>query len=148
MLESLNFWHWGIGALVLMSVEMLLPGFYLLWIGIAAAVVALLMLLWPGLPFELQLLLFAITSVVSVVAWRAWRNRHPVTSDQPNLNERANQYVGRVYSLDAAIVNGAGKVRVGDSVWKVVGEDLPVGTQVKVVGVDGMALRVERAIHQ
>lgn len=143
MVESLTFWHWGIGALVLMAVEMLLPGFYLLWIGIAAGVVALLMLLWPELPFEGQLLVFAIASVGSIVAWRAWRNRHPVTSDQPNLNERANHYIGRVYSLDAAIVNGIGKVRVGDTVWKVAGEDLPVGAQVKVIGVEGMTLMVE-----
>lgn len=147
-MEPMNFWQWGIGALVLMAVEMLLPGFYLLWLGIAAGVVALLLLLWPGLPLELQLLVFAAASVGSIVAWRAWRNRHPVISDQPNLNERANQYIGRLYSLDAAIVNGAGKVRVGDTVWKVAGEDLPAGCQVKVVGVEGMTLRVERADHQ
>lgn len=145
MMESLTFWHWGIGALVLMAAEMLLPGFYLLWLGIAAGLVAVLLFLWPGLPFELQLLLFAVTSVGSIVAWRAWRNRHPVTSDQPNLNERARHYVGQLYALDAAIVNGAGKVRVGDTVWKVAGEDAPAGTRVKVVGVEGMTLRVERA---
>jgi hypothetical protein len=148
MIESLDFWHWGIAALVLIAVEMLLPGFYLLWLGIAASVVALLLFLWPGLPFEFQLLVFATATVGSIFAWREWRNRHPVISDQPNLNERASQYVGHLYSLDAAIVNGVGKVRVGDTVWKVAGEDLPAGSQVKVVGVEGMTLRVERVDHQ
>jgi membrane protein implicated in regulation of membrane protease activity len=145
MMESLNFWHWGIGALVLMVAEMLLPGFSLLWLGIAAGLVALLLFLWPGLPFELQLLAFAVATLGSIVAWRAWRNRHPVTSDQPNLNERANHYIGRTYALDTAIVNGTGKVRVGDTVWKVAGEDLPARARVKVIGVEGMTLRVERA---
>ena len=147
MIDSLTFWHWGVAALALLTVEMLLPGFYLLWLGIAAGIVGLGLLLWPGMPFELQLLVFTITVMGSILGWRAWRTRHPEVSDQPNLNERANTYIGRMYTLDAAIVNGVGKVRVGDTVWKVSGEDLPAGTQVRVIGVDAMTLKVEPTQH-
>lgn len=141
----MEYWQWGVGALALMIIEMIVPGFYLLWLGIAAGVVALCVLLWPGMPFALQILIFAIASLGSILAWRRWRDRNPETSDQPNLNERANHYIGKVYTLDTAIVNGVGKVRLGDTVWRVAGPDLDAGTAVKVTGVDGMTLQVEAA---
>ncbi|MCA1798152.1 MAG: NfeD family protein [Xanthomonadaceae bacterium] len=143
-IEPLNFWTWGIGALLLLIAEMLLPGFYLLWLGIAAALVGLLVFLWPGMPFEAQLLIFAVAAVGSIWGWRAWRDKHPEVSDQPHLNERGQHYVGKVYTLDTAIVNGSGKIRIGDTMWKVSGADLPVGTPVRVVGVDGIVMQVEQ----
>lgn len=139
----MDFWQWGVGALLLLIAEMLLPGFYLLWLGVAAVVVALLTFLWSGMPLELQILVFAIVSVASIFGWRFWRNKHPEVSDQPNLNERANHYIGKTYTLDEAIVNGVGKVRLGDTVWKVEGPESPEGATVKVIGVDGMTLKVE-----
>lgn len=142
-MEPWSFWHWGAGALLLLIAEAVLPGFYLLWLGVAALLVSLLLLVWPGAPFELQLILFAVASVGSIAAWRAWRDRNPETSDQPLLNERGQQYVGRMFTLDAPIVNGAGKVRVGDGVWLVKGADLPAGTTVRVVAVDGSVMHVE-----
>lgn len=141
--DPLTFWHWGIAALLLLIAEMLLPGFYLLWLGIAAGVVAILLMLWPAMPFEAQLLVFAVAAIASIIGWRAWGKRHPPVSDQPNLNERAHHYIGHVYALDTAIVNGTGKVRLGDTVWKVEGADQPAGEQVKVVAVEGMTLKVE-----
>ncbi len=141
----MDFWQWGVGALLLLIAEMLLPGFYLLWLGVAAVVVAVFTLLWPGMPLELQILVFAVVSVASIFAWRAWRTKNPEVSDQPNLNERANHYIGKTYTLDAAIENGVGKVRLGDTVWKVEGPELPQGAKVKVIGVDGMTLKVEAA---
>lgn len=142
-IEPLNYWTWGIGALLLLIAEMLLPGFYLLWLGIAAALVALLVFLWPGMPFDAQLLVFAVASLGTIWGWRAWRDRNPEVSDQPFLNERGQHYVGQVYTLDTAIVNGSGKIRIGDTMWKVSGADLPAGSAVRVVGVDGIVMRVE-----
>lgn len=142
-IEPLNFWTWGIGALLLLIAEMLLPGFYLLWLGIAAALVALLVFLWPGMPFDAQLLVFAVAALGSIWGWRAWRDRNPEVSDQPFLNERGQHYVGRTYTLDTAIVNGSGKIRIGDTMWKVSGVDLPAGATVRVVGVDGIVMQVE-----
>lgn len=141
----MEYWQWGVGALALMIIEMIVPGFYLLWLGIAAGVVALCVLLWPGMPFELQILVFAVVSLGSILAWRYWRDKNPEVSDQPNLNERANHYIGKVYTLDTAIVNGIGKVRLGDTVWRVAGPDLAAGTAVTVISVDGMTLQVEAA---
>lgn len=144
-MPTLDFWHWWVAALVLLILEMLLPGFFLLWLGVAAATVGLLLFVWPGMPFELQLLVFAVASVASIFGWRAWRTRHPEPNDQPHLNERAHRYVGRVFTLDAPVVNGVGKIRVDDSTWKINGPDLPAGTGVRVTGVDGTVLLVEPA---
>ena len=70
-------------------------------------------------------------------------DENPVISDQPNLNRRGQQYVGRTFTLDEPIVNGLGKIHVDDSTWKIEGNDCPAGTKVKVTGVDGVILKVE-----
>ena len=101
-------------------------------------------MLWlvPALDWRYQLILFAVLSVISVAAGRWWLRRHPMRSDQPALNRRGEQYVGRVFTLEAPIVNGVGKIRVDDTTWKIEGADCPAGTQVRVTGVDGVILRV------
>jgi membrane protein implicated in regulation of membrane protease activity len=90
-------------------------------------------------------MLFALLSLASIVGWRMWQRRHPDESDQPMLNRRAEQYIGRVFVLEAAIENGFGKVRVADSLWRVKGPDAPVGSRVRVTAADGIILVVEPA---
>lgn len=144
-LEHIVFWHWWILAGVLLILELTAPAFFFLWLGIAAAAVGLILLVFPNIPIETQLVLFGIASIVAVMAWRKYRETRPVTTDQPNLNRRGHQYINRVFSLDSPIVNGVGKVTVDDSTWKVKGPDLPAGTPVKVTGVDGTVFTVEAA---
>lgn len=144
-LEHIVFWHWWILAGLLLILELTAPAFFFLWLGIAAAAVGLILLVFPNIPIETQLVLFGIASIVAVLAWRKYRESRPLTTDQPNLNRRGHQYINRVFSLDSAIVNGVGKVTVDDSTWKVKGPDLPAGTPVKVTGVDGTVFTVEAA---
>lgn len=143
--EPLIYWHWFIACVVLMVMEALLPGFFFLWMGIAAGVVGVVVLALPGLEWQIQVILFAILSVLSVVLGRMYQRRHPTLTDHPALNRRAQQYIGRRFTLDEPIVNGYGKLRVGDSVWSVSGSDLPAGTQVTVTGTSGVVLLVEKA---
>jgi membrane protein implicated in regulation of membrane protease activity len=90
--------------------------------------------------------LFAFFSVVSVVAGkRAMSGQGGQDSDRPNLNRRMYDYLGNTYVLEDAIVNGRGKVRIEDTLWEVVGPDLPKGARVKVAGVDNLRLRVDPA---
>ena len=144
-LDHIVFWHWWIVAGLLLILELTAPAFFFLWLGIAAAAVGLILLVFPSIDLETQLLLFAIASVVAVLAWRKYRETRPVSTDQPNLNRRGQQYIGRVFSLSAPITNGVGKVTVDDSTWKVKGPDLPAGTHIKVTGVDGVVFKVEVA---
>jgi membrane protein implicated in regulation of membrane protease activity len=144
-LEHIVFWHWWIFAGLLLILELTAPAFFFLWLGIAAAAVGLILLVFPSIPIETQLVLFGIASIVAVVAWRKYRESRPLTTDQPNLNRRGQQYVGRVFTLSEPITNGVGKVTVDDSTWKVKGPDLPANTHIRVIGVDGVVFTVESA---
>lgn len=146
MIEEVGYWHWWILAVALMILEVFAPGAFFLWLGIAAAVVGGIVYLVPGLGWEQQLLAFSVFSVVSIIIWRKFFKSTPEDTDQPALNRRGHQYVGRVFTLDEAIHNGTGKIRVDDSTWKVRGEDCPQGTQVEVTGLDGTVLLVKK--HQ
>lgn len=139
------YWHWLILGLVMLILEALAPAAFFLWLGIAALIVGLLHALIPGLQLEWQLILFSLLSVASIVAWRQYRRGNPATSDQPTLNKRGHNYIGRVFTLEQAIENGAGKIRVDDSSWKIRGEDQPAGSKVRVQGVDGTILLVADA---
>ncbi len=141
--EEIEFWNWWVAAIVLIVVEVFAPGTVALWMAVSAAVVGLLLLAIPDLTWQIQFLVFAVLSVATVVAWRAYQLRHPTVTDQPALNRRGEQYVSRVFTLSEAIVNGTGKIHVDDTMWKVDGADLPQGTKVRVTGVAGTVLTVE-----
>lgn len=142
-LNQIEFWHWWIAAAVLVGIEMLAPGFFLLWMGIAAGLVGLLLLVAPEISWQIQFIVFAVVSVGTVVAWRAYLKKHPTESDLPNLNRRGAQYVGRTFTLDEPIVNGKGKIKVDDTIWRITGADLESGSKVKVVSCEGTILRIE-----
>lgn len=141
--DGLVFWHWFIGAGVLLIIEMLLPVFFFLWVAAAAVVTGVLVLIFPGMSTQWQLILFALLSVLSIVIWwkmRLTESNKPQTS---SLNRRGHQYIDRVFTLDAPIENGVGKVSVDDSTWKINGPELPAGQKIKVVDVDGVVFIVE-----
>ena len=144
-LDQLVFWHWWVFGIVLVVLEIFAPGFVFFWLGIAAGVVGLILIPAPDLAWQWQFLVFALISVVSVYAWRLVKRRMPIASDRPTLNRRGEQLVGHRFVLQEAIVNGRGTARVDDTRWKVVGDDMPAGATVRVTGVDGTSLQVERA---
>lgn len=136
-------WFWWALALLLWAAEAALPGVFLLWFGIAAAGTALLHVLFPGMSTVLQWLVFSLLSLVATLAVWQYKRRHPVRqTDQPLLNQRAAQLVGRVYQLDTPIVNGRGRLKIGDAFWHVEGPDLEAGTRVRVLGVHDLVLHV------
>jgi len=143
ILQQLEYWHWLIFAVVLIVLEVFSPGVFFLWMGVAAAVTGLLLLLMPDLTWQVQFVAFAVLSMGAIVLARLFLKNHPIHTDQPALNRRGEQYVGRTFTLEQPIVNGQGKIRVDDSTWKVHGADCPAGTRVKVDGVDGVVLVVE-----
>lgn len=141
-LQQASYWHWWALGVLLIILEIISPTIFFLWMGISAGVVGLLVLLVPSMAWELQVVLFAAFSVASVTIWRHYLKKHPTESDQPQLNRRGEQYVGRTFTLEEPIVNGQGKIRVDDSTWKIAGEDCPEGSKVQVTGVDGVILKV------
>lgn len=147
-LDGSNHWTWWILALLLFLLELALPGVFFLWLGIAALLTGLVALIVADLSWQLGVTIFTVLSVVSaVIGRRFWRPRNIETSD-PTLNQRGAQYIGHVFTLETAIEDGSGRVRVADSSWLVSGPDLPAGAKVRVTGVNGARLTVERAEPQ
>jgi len=136
---------WGVAALLLFAAEALAPGAFMLWLGFAAAIVFLGVLLVPGTTLLMQAVAFVVLSVISIQVYRTWFRRKERASDQPLLNRRVAQLVGRVVPLERGIVNGRGRVQIADALWDVVGPELPAGAPVRIVGADGMTLQVEAA---
>lgn len=141
-LQGLTWWHWWIVAAVLAAAETFIPGALAIWFAAAALVLGTLLLIVP-IRWELQLVLFGILSVVATLLWWRFGRSRGEVSDQPMLNQRGAQYVGRVFALAEPIIGGRGKVQVGDSVWAAEGRDAPLGARVKVIGVRGTVLQVE-----
>ncbi|NOZ11937.1 MAG: NfeD family protein [Gammaproteobacteria bacterium] len=142
-IKDMVFWHWWVLALVLLVLEATIPGAVFLWMAVAAGIVGALLLLMADLSWQSQWTLFAITSVVSMVAWRHYQRHHPTKTDRPLLNRRTQRYLGRTLTLDTAIVNGVGSVNMDSTLWSVKGEDQPAGTTVKIIGAEGSVLLVE-----
>lgn len=142
---QMEFWYWWVIGLVLLVAETFVPGAIFLWMGVAAGVTGAALLAMPELSIESQLLIFSVISVVSVVLWRSFLHKEDSPTDQPALNQRSAQYIGRVFTLTQAIENGVGTVTVDDSRWNVRGPDLASGNKVKVTAVDGVILIVEAA---
>ncbi|WP_435685648.1 NfeD family protein [Sedimenticola selenatireducens] len=142
LFESATYWQWWVLAVILIVLEVFSPGAFFLWMAISAGIVGLVMLLMPELGWEIQILVFALFSVISIVAWRLYLLKHPTDSDQPRLNRRGEQYIDRIFTLSEPVVNGQGKIKVDDSIWKIRGDDCLAGSRVKVVGVDGVVLLV------
>ena len=135
-------WLWLSGGVLLLIMEVIAPGFFLVFVGAAAVLTGLLVLLL-GLGTAAQLALFALLAVIAVtIGRRFYANRNSPSSD-PLLNDRAGRLVGRSVTVVAAISEEDGRVRVGDSEWSARGGPAAVGDRVRVVGVDGNCLNVE-----
>lgn len=135
-------WGWLVFAALLGIAEVMIPGVFLIWISIAAAITGLAALALP-IALPLQFLLFAALSIAAVYAGRRWYVDNPVASTDPLLNDRAARLIGHSVIVAEPIVGGEGRVKVGDSVWSATGPDTPIGARVRVIGVDGTILRVE-----
>jgi membrane protein implicated in regulation of membrane protease activity len=139
-------WAWWIFGIALLVAEVALPGNFLIWVGIAGVATGLLSnLLWSAdwWVWEVQWLVFAVLSAASLLAGRSLLRRSGSTSDEPTLNNRGASLIGRTADLIDPIVNGHGRVRIGDTIWMVDGPDLPPGTKVRVIGSHGSGLKVE-----
>jgi membrane protein implicated in regulation of membrane protease activity len=146
VIRSLGAWSWIILGGILLAVELIAPGTFVLWLGVAAILVGVISFVidWS---WQEQGVGFAILAVASLVMW--WRLIRPArrdedASDQPFLNRRAQGFVGREFTLEKPIVDGAGTVRIGDTVWRVTGPDCAAGSRIRIARAEGATLFVER----
>jgi len=139
--QHLEWWHWLAAAVLLAAIETFVPGAVIIWFGASAGAIGLLLIVFP-IPWQWQLIGFALLGALAAVLYRTYLKRHPLAEEQPNLNLRGRQYIGNELVLLDAIEQGSGKAILGDGVWKVSGPELPAGARVRVTGVNGTILTV------
>jgi inner membrane protein len=145
LFESFGPWHWIVGGIILGALELIAPGVFLIWLGFAAVVTGIAMAAF-GFSWQVSAIVYAVLAVASVVAGRSLVRSHGNQSgEQPFLNRRGDALVGRTFTLDVPILKGEGKVKVGDSFWRVTGPDMVAGAKVRVTAVEGSTLVVESA---
>lgn len=137
-------WFWLSLGFILGAIEMVAPGFFLIWLGVAAIIVGVLTWALP-ISLPLQVALFAILSVLTVYAGKKYLADNPIESDDPKLNDRGARLTGEIVTVVEAIADGRGRVKVGDTEWSARGSDAAKGTRVRVTGADGAVLLVEPA---
>ena len=142
--ENIIYWHWIVLGLVLFVLEMLMPGFVLLWFGFGAIVLGGLLFIFPDMMWQWQFFIFSMLSVLSLAGWRYWSRNNP--ADDPDsgvLNQRGKALIGRETLLIEPIVNGIGRIQVDDTFWRVHGTDPDNGLLVRIIDVEGATLKVE-----
>lgn len=135
-------WAWFVIGLALLALELVVPGGWFLWLG-AAGIVTGLTAFIPGVSWPFQVTIFGVLALAIVIGWTMISHNRKPRSDRPLLNQRAETFVGHEAQLDEPIVNGIGRMRLGDTVWRIAGPDLAAGQRVRVIGADGALLKVE-----
>lgn len=145
MLELIfaSHWYWLIAAAVLLLLEIIVPGIFLIWLGLGAALVGLFLLVVPGAEPAWQLLALAVSICIAVAAGLKWQRR--LMRQQPSeLNLGLDGFIGRTAVVSQAFEHGLGRVRLEDSSYAARCKDQPkVGQPVQVTGTDGHSLIVE-----
>ncbi|WP_375270501.1 NfeD family protein [Sphingomonas sp.] len=134
---------WLIAALLLGIAELVVPGVFLVFVALAAAIVGVTVLALPDLPLAAQIGAFAAWSAAAVLIGRRWYRDYPVAGDAARLNDPTARLVGAVVTVERAIEHGGGRVTLGDGAWPARGPALHAGARARVVAVDAGVLVVE-----
>jgi inner membrane protein len=142
MTDFLASYGWWVLGLVLLGLELLAPGVYLLFFGIGALVIGVNAFLFPALGWQSELIGFIVISIVAALLGHRWYGQRSENAGADGLNRRTDRLIGRTATLSEAIVNGRGRVSIEDGWWSVAGPDLPVGAQVEIIGAQASVLEV------
>ncbi|EJF90440.1 NfeD family protein [Bartonella tamiae] len=147
LITSLGPWNWIIFGFLLLLLEVLLPGVFLMWFGIGALLTALLIMILGDVAdfstWQSQIVIFLIFSVLMVMVGRQFFQRK-ADSDQPLLNKKTDELFGKTVVLSDPIINGEGRIRIDDTIWRINGPDLESGTRIKILSFDNGVFIVEK----
>jgi len=138
-----DYWWWFSTGAILMVLELITPGIFFMWIGLGAFITGIIAAIFPAASPAFLGFIFAVLSVISVFAGKKIMLKKTGNEDT-GLNNRMAQYIGQVYQVYEPIVDGRGKISVGDTLWLASAQtDIAANTSVKVVGIRGTMLEVE-----
>ena len=138
-------WMWAIAGLVLLIAEVVAPGFFLVFLGVAAIATGLFTLLFD-LSLAPQLALFVIYTGLALMIGKRWYAEPGTAEQQVGLNDPAKRLVGRTATAVDPIDHHGGRVRLGDSEWSARGGPAAAGDRVEILAVEGNCLMVARGI--
>lgn len=141
---ALGPWSWFVLGLVLLGLEILAPGTIFLWFGLSALVVGLMSLVFD-FAWQIDVTVFLVLSLVSLLIGRRMMVRLASEKGDPGLNQRGSRYIGREFTLVTPLNEGSGNLSIDDTIWRITGPDLPAGTKVRIDAIDGARLVVSRA---
>lgn len=148
VISELGPWSWWVIGLLFLGAELLLPGIFFLWFGIAAMIVGTISLaFWDSAiwPWQLQITVFAALAVISGYMGKRYIGDRQNESDEPLLNQRTESLIGRIATLEEPMENGRGRIRLDDTSWVIEGPDLKSGQKIKIVSASSNRLKVEKA---
>lgn len=145
----MEFWsNWTIWlsiGFVLLILELMIPGVFLMWWGLAAMITALSAKFFPTLSLGELSTIFALFAVLfSLIWWKIQRNRDQVDDRQTDLNSREHHLIGTVGVVVEVVSSNIIRAKFGDTTWKVIGDNLQLGDNVEVLKVEGITLLVRK----
>ncbi len=150
-LEGLTVWHWvGLG-IVLMTIEVAVGTFDLLWVAVGAFLTALFALIVPAPAggWQGQMVFFGVVAIAFVISGRTlFKGLRTRAGTHPHLNDRLASMEGQSGEAATNFDQGQGKVKVGDTVWLAKQSDQTViveGDQIVVTGSENGLLKVRLA---
>jgi len=143
LIETLGPWSWFILGLLLLGLEIVAPGSIFLWFGVSALVVGVIAVAFDP-SWQVLVSIFLVLSVVSLLIGRRMMRKLSSEQGDPGLNQRGSRYIGREFTLEKPLSEGAGNLSIDDTIWRITGPDLPAGTKVKVESIDGARLVVSQ----
>ncbi|MCC6598385.1 MAG: NfeD family protein [Alphaproteobacteria bacterium] len=148
-MTQMEYWHWWILAGVFLVLEISTMSFFFLWLGVSGVLTGAVLLVFPGMGWPAQFMIWALLALAGAVGWRVYKKRNPdqAHAQEPFLNRRGEQYVGRIFTLEEPVIDGFGRVSVDDSLWRIESavQNMPAGSKVRVLALKGTVLRVEAA---
>ncbi|MCT8616817.1 NfeD family protein [Glaesserella parasuis] len=143
-MEWLSGWTaWLIFGFILLILETLIAGIFIMWWGFAAIIVAILLILFPNIEFGWLATIFVVLSILFSLAW--WKYQHSKDQQedqQADLNARDHAMIGLQGTVVEVLDSGVARGKFGDTTWRVIGNTLKVGDNIQVEKVDGITLFV------
>jgi len=146
----LLWWHWLAFGLVLVGAELVVPSFTIVWFGLAACLVGILLLAVPSLPLALQIFIWAAASAACTLFW--FRYFKPKMADRTTSGMSREAIVGQSGMMLVGVAShlDRGRIRfavpvLGAEEWDCISRDvLRTGDYARVTGIEGHVLNVER----
>ena len=141
-------WHWLILGFALLIAEIVIPGIFLLWWGLAALAMAGVMVLAPSLSLTTLGIIYAILATMLSLVWWKYQHGKDITDEQKSsLNQRDHAMLGAKGVVQDISANGIGRGHFGDTTWRIQQQDhltLQIGDAIEVISVQGITLTVKK----